>query len=277
MTANNNKLSATDLANRISVSCSKGYITKYSEHIPSVTIHAYNRLIEEAGWVVGWENQENHIIDKNPLIEKLEIAIPLFERAQIQLIQSGLTESTVNGFSPVDIVEFGLSVAGADKDLIITLANSNIYCSIALLEMTQFREMCGRLIDQQSSNTSKDELYNIVLAQSRLIAAQEAISSANQILYRADNIVRGKISSIDEVRLQLEIERRDYGLSKGGRSSHWRGHQATIERHLRLYLQDRKFTQEDIIELLEKEIGSRPPKTTFSDWLKRYKVKQAIF
>jgi hypothetical protein len=190
---------------KIVETCSKGIILNFSKYIPDVTIHAYNRLIYEAGFIVGWKDKDKHIIDSTPLIKNLQTADFAYNKSRTNLLNRGFTEETINRFSPVFIVS--ASLIETEKNMLLSLASSHIYSSIALLELSNFRELCGRLLDQYTETITEEETMGLITAHARLVVAQEAVSLAYQIMYKADDAVRSKICSIEEVTLQLEYER----------------------------------------------------------------------
>lgn len=192
-----------ELSKKVISTCLKGFITKYNPTIPDVTIHSYNSVIRTAGGIVGWRNEEKFIIDPEKMVKNLTICIALYEKSISNLRQQGYSDGLLETFSPVLIVS---SLLMQEKELILSLAHSHIFATIALLELSNFNLECENLIGEYSGEASEKELLSLVTAQSRLLVAQEAINKATDVMYKANDAVRDKISTVDEVTLQLQIE-----------------------------------------------------------------------
>jgi hypothetical protein len=203
------------VATRISEVCSRGALIHVAENIPSYTIHAYNRVIEETGSVIGWADKENFILNFDHLSSCLEQALELFIKAKEGMLSFGLDEYVIQNMSPVLIINSLLSEK-IEKSLIPSLANSHIYSAVALLELADFHEHCKPFLYNDLFPETIENLTKLTIAQSYLLVAQEATNKAYFIMYQANDFVRDKISTIDEVTFHLKIEERKSSEKYGG-------------------------------------------------------------
>jgi hypothetical protein len=193
-----------ELSEKIISTCLKGFVKKYNTTVPDVTIQSYNSVMRHAGGIVGWSNEEKFIINPDKVVKNLTICIALYDKSISNLRQQGYSDDVLKTFSPVLIVSSLL--IHQEKELILSLSHSHIFATIALLELSNFIIQCENLIGEYNEGASEKELLNLVSAQSRLSIAQEAINKAMEVMYKANDVVRDKISTTDEVALQLQIE-----------------------------------------------------------------------
>ncbi len=127
------------ISKRISDVCSNGVIRNAPLNFPSYTIHAYNRVIEEAGFVIGWTDNKNWIINFANLSSSLEQGIDFYFKAIEGMKNHGIDAYVIQQTSPVLIVETYFT-KDLKNNLIPSLALSHIYSAIALLELNSCSE-----------------------------------------------------------------------------------------------------------------------------------------
>jgi len=89
------------VATKISEVCLRGPLIHIAGNIPSYTVHAYNRIIEESGFIVGWADKEKHIINFENLSNKLEKSLDLYLKARKGMVDFGINDYVAQQMSPV--------------------------------------------------------------------------------------------------------------------------------------------------------------------------------
>jgi hypothetical protein len=262
---------------RISEVCRRGPLIHVAGNIPSYTIHAYNRIIEDTGFVIGWADKESHLINFENLSGSLEQALSLYLKAKDGMAKFGIDDYVARQMSPVLIINSLLN-GKIEESLIPSLANSHIYSALALLELADFHEHCRPFLYDDLFPETIDNLTALVLAQSYLLVAQDATNKAYDIMYQANDFVREKISTTDEVSLQLKIEKDRLGKSNGGKHSQYKPYEKIIAQELELYLNNWAVKQKHAIKKIEDNISAfhnvnlEVGSSTFNSWLSKYKA-----
>lgn len=265
-----------ELSEKIISTCLKGFIKKYNTTVPDVTIQSYNSVMRHAGWIVGWSNEEKFIINPDNVVKNLTICDALYNKSISNLRQRGHSDDVLKTFSPVLIVSSLLEYQ--EKDLILSLSHSHIFATIALLELSNFIIQCENLIGEYNEGASEKELLNLVSAQSRLSIAQEAINKALEVMYKANDVVRDKISTTDEVALQLQIETARYKNMMGGKKPppHYLNNRIEIGKLIQR-LENKEIKNKDVKEKVFNLTKSIPDNKTITKWRKNFRNNGFIY
>jgi len=265
-----------ELSGQVISTCSKGFIKKYNTAVPDVTIQSYNNVIRIAGGIVGWSDKEKFVIDPDKVVKNLTICIDLYDEAINNLRQHNYSDDVLKTFSPVLIVSSLLE--RHKKELILSLSHTHIFATIALLELSNFRLGCENFIGEYGEGVSEKELLNLVTAQSRLSIAQEAINKALEVAYEAKDVVRDKISTVDEITLKLQLETALYQNRKGGKTPppHYRNNSTEIG-NLIQRLENKEIKNAVFKAEIFKLTKAIPDPKTIKKWRENYRNNGYIY
>ncbi|NQY88364.1 MAG: hypothetical protein HRT51_11590 [Colwellia sp.] len=193
--------------------CNKGAL-KMPYNFPKNISNSYHRILLDTGNIVGWEDRTKFILNKDKLIERLGLAISLYERSaeNIKLIHS---EDAIQHLSPVFLIE---SIIG--DEMLDKLACSYVFSAVSVLNLTSFYAFCESFIDEEYFEESYENLIKLCNAQAELLLAQDAINTANKYLYQAKSTIETKVSS-DEFNAYLLLEKHEKARRDGGKKSQY--------------------------------------------------------
>jgi hypothetical protein len=172
------QLEIEDIAKKIEEICVKGLL-KAPINFPSSIANSYNRVLIEAGEIVGWVDKEKMTLDSELLISKIGSTLNVYKTAS-ENIKLTSSEEILNYLSPVFVIESIINRNVEGK-----LNACHIFSTLAIYNIWLFYEFCREFIDDEEFEENHHNLLCLCNAQSHLLIAQEAINKANIYYYEA--------------------------------------------------------------------------------------------